>query len=1558
MRGRILPVLRRTLTTLRRPLWWAAVAASTPLLAAQALADTGSLTATNLTVTNLTAQTITLGGVPPPTSTNLRLQGNQYAFTPEGTNATRRANNLRTGYTTATTLAPATYMRALTSSVPADLALWWSFEEGGGTTLADASGNGHSGSAQGDPLPVWTKGVTSDAVSFDCAQNYIGSDQPISQTFTAATLECWFLADCVSGENPPLVGTAHDDNPVYGQGDIGSLLIFTPDNHPTMGYMIYFGQGGHWLAASTNALDGQYHHAAGVWDGSQMRLYYDGELVATTNASISPVEANCYLRAAYRDTNGGCYLGGIIGETRLYDRALSSDEVAADYNTDTVGDGIPDWWRLKYFGSGTGTNELSCASCDPNQDSYSNLQEYQNGTDPLAGIVVPANLLVKWTFDEGNGRALGDVSGNGHNGTLAGDPAPTWTNGVTSGALSFDGAQNYVQSDQAFDETIAAFTIECWFAGSTVSGENPVIIGTAGDDFGSDYLGDIVIYDDSIAVEAQSLRTGTNLSLLDGQWHHVAGVWDGSDVRLYLDGQVVASDARAYSPFPWQTPVRLAYRNTNGGCNYGGNIGEVCIYDRALSSDEVATNYNVDTIGDGIPNWWRMKYFDSGTTTNGSSCAACASTNPWAHGLANLQVYENPSVLITDNYSTVGDGIPDWWKVTYGFSLTDPNVANDDPSGDGYTILEDYLNGTNPNVSNVPPVFVINNGTFYAATLGIPIQSTSMNYPNILVGLDSSISNATLLANSGSPAVYTLPDNGDGEYELFLRYADTQGQPRSPVVTKAIIVDRTPPVVQITSPASDAVLDQAFITLQAEVADPNPAVPDAERPLNIWINGQPCWDRNGTNVVIERFPVPAGTNSFTVTIQAVDQAGNTNTASQTWAVNTSTATNAPNLLSVNLSSPMLLPNVDSIWVEGTVDNDYAIMSAIVFAASGDVTTNLLNVRQSRYEGLVPLESGTNQLVLVASDAAGNANSNTYTIISSTEFSGAITSPAFGAFATMPSNTVSGYVSALFDAGLPTQTNVVGVLINGVAAVLDWGDMDSDGNVPFTTTNAIPLYVPITGTLVGDGLPTDPPPSIPPAMSQVYEVTHKETWTEQVPLLEPEIASTPAAIAASAECDTETRGTYSRTSDASDTDGQLQVVTINEADSGLVCNYDLDDVDWQPLRPPSVQTDSEPGPESRALSFGTLYDDDSLTQGSSPTAVYVPGPCCCISLPIITNCVPDVTGNGVCHGYTPAPYGSICYWDPRYEDCSTLERFDHVLETGRNRQRERDRGLIRFRAPRQYSTNTTVIFTFEGVDYGRADGAALDLSQIKFRGLSPVAYSNETQTVSYLITVDGGKEYTISQDDFDWPGAEQNYHYSDLYCGEWQGQCWSSVTQTTEQRHWLSWTNFHNAVLTLTMYVDQPVPGTRLAWAWGTGNVGHAWWALAVSPTNETADIVPTNLRPFVNKPAGYYPNCDNLLPCINPTCNGVVIVPDNGHAANVSKSFSLGLAQLLSGLSYTKSLNDSPGTYNLNTNNCADATLGAAAAAGTNIQSRAGSWFPCGGGHDPGDLGEDLKLIR
>jgi T5SS/PEP-CTERM-associated repeat protein len=54
------------------------------------------------------------------------------------------------------------------------------------------------------------------------------------------------------------------------------------------------------------------------------------------------------------------------------------------------------------------------------------------------------------------------------------------------------------------------------------------------------------------------------------------------------------------------------------------------------------------------------------------------------------------NLVLDPNLSAVGDGIPNGWKQQHGLDPFDPNVANEDPDGDGMSNLQEYLAGTDP----------------------------------------------------------------------------------------------------------------------------------------------------------------------------------------------------------------------------------------------------------------------------------------------------------------------------------------------------------------------------------------------------------------------------------------------------------------------------------------------------------------------------------------------------------------------------------------------------------------------------------------------------------------------------------------------------------------------------------------------------------------------------------------------------------------------------------------------------------------------------------------------
>lgn len=153
--------------------------------------------------------------------------------------------------------------------------------------------------------------------------------------------------------------------------------------------------------------------------------------------------------------------------------------------------------------------------------------------------------------------------------------------------------------------------------------------------------------------------------------------------------------------------------------------------------------FGLDTDGDGMPDWWEMKYFGSPTGANPFD-------DPDGDGVNNLDEYlqgGNPikdsrwgevwavSVLfyldtIGMTIDTDGDGIPDWWETLYFGGPTNA-VADAIVAGDGLTNLEKYNAGWNP-------------------------------WHPILAELSKAVSLALTVDTGGWPGGYSLDTDGDG----------------------------------------------------------------------------------------------------------------------------------------------------------------------------------------------------------------------------------------------------------------------------------------------------------------------------------------------------------------------------------------------------------------------------------------------------------------------------------------------------------------------------------------------------------------------------------------------------------------------------------------------------------------------------------------------------------------------------------------------------------------------------------------------------------------------------
>ena len=198
-------------------------------------------------------------------------------------------------------------------------------------------------------------------------------------------------------------------------------------------------------------------------------------------------------------------------------------------------------------------------------------------------------LVGAWLFDDGKGETVTYSSDNGLDGKIA-KGKPKWSKGKFEGAMEFGGQDMVtVDDDNALD--LEEFTIAAWVNIPKVSGAWQIIAskehrGPTGRNYGlfGNINSGVVHY--SFTTNASWKSFDAKTVVTDGDWHHIAGTYDGSDFKLYLDGAVDAQVSPGTKPDNHDNFLFI------GGCDIGnywmtGTIDEVVLYDRALSEKEL-----------------------------------------------------------------------------------------------------------------------------------------------------------------------------------------------------------------------------------------------------------------------------------------------------------------------------------------------------------------------------------------------------------------------------------------------------------------------------------------------------------------------------------------------------------------------------------------------------------------------------------------------------------------------------------------------------------------------------------------------------------------------------------------------------------------------------------------------------------------------------------------------------------------------------------------------------------------------------------------------------------
>jgi len=194
------------------------------------------------------------------------------------------------------------------------------------------------------------------------------------------------------------------------------------------------------------------------------------------------------------------------------------------------------------------------------------------------------NLVGYWPFD-GN---LEDKSGNGNNGTNYGATSGT---GKINQALSFDGTDDYVEilHSSSVDISGDKITLETWIKAHALpaDGERWVILN-------KNHAYALQIADSGkVRVWLGPLTTFVqtdNPEISTGVWYHLVGVYDGSSVKIYVNGTLKKEVTKSGDQASSGNSITIGAKPSEGYFN--GIIDEVKIYDRALDALEISAHYD------------------------------------------------------------------------------------------------------------------------------------------------------------------------------------------------------------------------------------------------------------------------------------------------------------------------------------------------------------------------------------------------------------------------------------------------------------------------------------------------------------------------------------------------------------------------------------------------------------------------------------------------------------------------------------------------------------------------------------------------------------------------------------------------------------------------------------------------------------------------------------------------------------------------------------------------------------------------------------------------------
>ncbi|MFB6192942.1 MAG: LamG domain-containing protein [Candidatus Nanohaloarchaea archaeon] len=423
---------------------------------------------------------------------------------------------------------------------------WWPLHGTSGDAV-DLSGNGNHGTLSGGV----TRGVAGrggiQAYSFDGSDDTVTvSDNSTISGLNEITISAWVNTTDPGGDSNKLVYKNNEFN-------------FQPNWNGTNEFRMEIHDGSWHGVSTSNALtDNTWHHVLGTYDGSGLVLYVDGSLIASTSYSSSITGSTAQLEIS---KNSGYWYQGEACDIRIYDRALTHQEILQLYQ-----------WGSGDYAAPPGGSDSSAVS--------------------------------RWTLDGGSGSTAADSWGS-NDGTLNPGSSGTtstsgmWTgNGVRSGAVVFDGTDDRItiSSSSSLNPT-DSLSISAWVNADSLSTSSVQRVLLKNYQYsiwnsGNSSEWKTYLYDGSSFYETNT----TTLSQHTGSWLHFVLSWDGTESKLYLNGNHESTTSANMTLNTTSNNLSIG-ANPDGASSFPGTIDDVRIYSRALSPHEIHQLYLYGTRG-------------------------------------------------------------------------------------------------------------------------------------------------------------------------------------------------------------------------------------------------------------------------------------------------------------------------------------------------------------------------------------------------------------------------------------------------------------------------------------------------------------------------------------------------------------------------------------------------------------------------------------------------------------------------------------------------------------------------------------------------------------------------------------------------------------------------------------------------------------------------------------------------------------------------------------------------------------------------------------------------